>query len=95
MKAVSAALRFDLSRARHGMDSPVFVYYSLRTTSHLCVKRERPLIMTFSLYSENIIALSFLPRTRQRRIKIRGAQAKKLASSQLFMRKTNTFLDVY
>ena len=28
---------------------------SLRATSHLCVKRERPLIITYSLYSENIM----------------------------------------
>ena len=27
----------------------------LRATSHSCVKRERPLIMTYSLYSENIM----------------------------------------
>ena len=28
-------------------------------TSHLCVKRERPLIITYSLYSENIIPYHF------------------------------------
>ena len=32
---------------------------TLRATSHLCVKRERPLIITYSLYSENIIHYHF------------------------------------
>ena len=31
----------------------------IRATSHLCVKRERPLIITYSLYSESIIHYHF------------------------------------
>ena len=31
----------------------------IRATSHLCVKRERPLIITHSFYSENIMHYHF------------------------------------
>ena len=33
--------------------------YPLRATSHLYVKRERPLIITYSLYPENIMHYHF------------------------------------
>ena len=34
-------------------------YPAVRATSHLCVKRERPLIINYSLYSEIIMHYHF------------------------------------
>ena len=53
----------------------------LRATSHLCVKREQPLIITYSLYSENIMHYYFyLKHVREGDI---VAHAENLALSQL------------
>ena len=51
---------------------------TFRATSHLCVKRERPLIITYSLYSGNIINYHFYVQHAGG-----GAEAEKLALSQL------------
>ena len=54
---------------------------SVRATFDLCVKRERPLIIAYSLYSENIMHSHFYLNTLEE--ENRGAQAEKLALSQL------------
>ena len=38
---------------------PLINAVCIRATSHLCVKRERPLIITYSLHSENIMHYHF------------------------------------
>ena len=55
--------------------------HTFRATPHLCVKRERPLIITCSLYSENIMHYHFY--LKHVRGEERSAQTEKLASSQL------------
>ena len=54
----------------------------LRATSHLCVKREQPLIITYSLYSENIMHYYiYLKHVREGDT---VAHAENLALSQLY-----------
>ena len=54
---------------------------SLRATSHLCVKCERPLIITYSSYSENTMHYHFYLKHVRR--EDRDAHVGKLALSQL------------
>ena len=54
---------------------------AVKATSHLCVKRKRPLIITYSLYSENIMYYYFYLNTLGKKNK--GAHAENLALSQL------------
>ena len=54
---------------------------TVRVTTHLCLKRERPLMITYSLYSENIMHYHFYRNTLDEMNK--GDQAEKLELSQL------------
>ena len=77
----------------------VCIILKSKGTSHLCVKFERPLIISYSLYSENIINYHFYLK-HVRRIEVFKLKNWHYLNYKghfylCVQRKTNTFLDVY